>query len=78
MRGVILKKGDKVIIDGRVPAVVALASENGQSLALTFEAIITITGTDLMAVGNLLLSMHADGRYVELMTGAVIELTRPL
>jgi len=77
MRGVVLKTGDAVIIEERVPATVKVASENGRSLILTFEAILDIKGTDLLAVGSLVLSMIEDGRYVELMTGAVIELSRP-
>jgi hypothetical protein len=77
VRNVVLKKGDVVVIDGRVPATVVLASENGRSLGLAFEAIIDIKGTGLLAVGHMLLSMVEDGRYVELMTGAVIDLSRP-
>jgi len=78
MTGVVLKTGETVIIDGQVAATVILASADGRSLALTFEAVIDIKGTGLLAVGNMLLSMVDDGRYVELMTGAVIELSRPL
>jgi hypothetical protein len=75
--GVVLTKGETVIIEGQVPATVLVASTNGRSLVLTFEAVIDIKGTGLLAVGNMLLSMHEDGRYIELMTGAVIELSRP-
>ena len=77
MRGVVLKTGDTVIIEERVSATVTLASENGRSLVLAFEAVIDIKGTGLLAVGSLCLSMLEDGRYAELVTGAVIELSRP-
>lgn len=77
MTGVVLKKGETVIIDGQVSACVVLASADGRSLGLQFEAVIDIKGTGLLAVGHMLLSMVDDGRYVELMTGAVIDLSRP-
>ena len=76
MVGVVLKKGETVIIEGQVPATVKIASTNGQSFVLQFEAVIAITGTDLVAAGMLLMAMHHDGRYKELATGAVIDLER--
>ena len=79
MVGVVLKKGETVIIEGQVPATVKVASENGQSFVLQFEAVIAIKGTDLVAAGLLLMKMQPppDGRYAELATGAVINLERP-
>lgn len=76
MIGVVLKRGEFVVIEGKVPAMVTLASENGRSLVLMFDAVIDIKGTDLIAAGSLILSMVEDGRYVEFATGAVINLER--
>lgn len=77
MIGVVLQRGDHVVIEGQVPAMVTLASPNGRSLVLMFDAVLDITGTGLIAAGSLCLSMVEDGRYVELVTGAVIQLERP-
>lgn len=78
MTGVVLKRGDRVAIQGQVVGVVLLASENGRSFVLSFDAVVEIKGTGLVALGSMAMAMHADGRYYELITRAIIDLSWPV
>lgn len=68
-----LKTGDSVLIecDGRkVKGDVLLASGNGKSLMLSFEAILD------GCVGMMPVSRDDDGKYSALMTGSPVVLTK--
>jgi len=68
-------KGFRVLltVGGReIPAVIALRSDNGRSLALAFDATVELPAT--AAVGMLPIYQNDDGTWIEILTGAPVAL----
>jgi hypothetical protein len=66
------RQGDRVLIavgSDRMPAVVILASRNGKSLMLEFEAVLH------GHVGTMPVLQEEDGSFRSVVTGEVVELT---
>lgn len=73
------RKGDRVYLstrdgDQRIPADVVVASENGRSLLLTFEAVVDFPGG--VYVGSMPVLQLDDGRYVELIGNHEVRIER--
>jgi hypothetical protein len=70
----LLREGDRVDLatdERAVPAVVELASDNGRSIAVAFEAIV------LGYVGHMPIRLDDDGHWICAMDGARVHLRRP-